>query len=366
MDMSINLAHLTDRELTQFTQPFLDEALTKAGTRSKLSAHVTSFFLHPRDLGKSQDSQSMEFLVLRRLRAILPPPVMNNLPSDAARTFLGGVDLAYRAKENFEIVLSRPDSTNTMAERIELRTGIRVSDLKIEQTRSSAGFDNLELLGRIFQILNCLPNGGLAHVQTHGGMNLIKYRSTLGAQRKFLERGGDLETVAIHAAAGCIGAFTRGKISWEYMGFMTDLGFSDRGVELAHRIVLDQLVEKGHTTSKTKAGSTLYANMSAENLLVGLAEVLDNSFNRISKNGGAKFAAFHAAVSRGEMTPKMIDSVGRMSAPELTGIISHFVAFQTMRGLKTLMGENTLKYTPERENGGFHRTAALLRSHQFG
>jgi len=362
--MSINTAHWTDKQVSEFCQPLMDEALDKLGDKNRLSVVATTFFLNPKELGCTTEPSSMEPAIHRKLRSILPRDLVEALPPTMARGFMGLADLGFSDGTNFHLVLSRPDDEAALARTIYKRTNITPDDLVTDPTAKSFGYDNLDLMSRIFQVFNCLPNGGLARVKALGGLNLVKYRSTLGARRKYLENGGDTEIITIHEAAAHVGAFTTGKISHEYMGFMRDFEFSDKAVEFVYGRILNRLVEKGYTTKESKEGISIYASTPVQNLLVGLSELLDGYENQISASGGTRFSAFHTGISLGEADERIKERVGMLSGEEFIETTEHFIVYQALKGLKTLMGENTMKYMPERNAGSYDRINKLL-THRY-
>jgi hypothetical protein len=359
--MSVQDHHWTDAELTAQAQSNMDEILVNAGLPPALKTVVKSFFLNPDELGCAPGLSSMKDGVRRKMRELVPLRVLNSLPPDMPRQFLLLADIAFMDEGKFIIVVSRPDNSSTLAQRISDRTGFKTDDLSVDAKAPACGFDNLELMNRLHQIIMCVPNGGQATVQQLGAWNLFKYRSMLGAKRIFAQQGGDTKTIGLHEAVAHVAAFTAGKISDEYMGFMQDLRLPDVVVEYAYRRVTEQLVKRGHMTKESEGKNTLYNSVSPESLLPALGEVLDGFENKISANRGKRLSALYAILSVGTASMDEQKIVDKLTAEQIVEITSHFIAFQTVKGLKALLGDNAQKFAPQRGTGSFDRINKYLQ-----
>ena len=185
-------------------------------------------------------------------------------------------------------------------------------------------------------------------MQKQAMFNLIKFRSMLGAKRVFVQRGGDVQTVGLHEGASHIGAFTRGKICSEYAGFLGDFGLTDPAVDFVYGAVMKKLVELGHTSHARNENNVAYNIIAPELLYRALNNVLDGYENRINATNGKGLSAMYAAISVGAATANEQNFLNKLNVDELYETAAHFVVFQTIKGIKLLMGENVLKYAPNR------------------
>jgi hypothetical protein len=213
---------------------------------------------------------------------------------------------------------------------------------------------------RVYEIFNSLPNGGVNRLKAVGNFNIIQYRSMLGARRQFLLRGGDTKTISLHEAAGHIGAFTKAKIPYEYVGFMADLGLSEIAIEYAYRDIFTRLVELGHTTKTVRGDKSEYNSISADNLLQAMGDLLDEYANKITTAKGKSFSAFYSAMSEGNATVEEQKIVSKLTPEDILQNTAHLIVFQTLKGLKFLMGEHALRYAPQKSNDGYDRVNNLL------
>lgn len=359
--MSILDTHLTDAEISRFAQANMDELLQKAGGGINVTVNARTFFLNPAALNATQGGdKSMERGIIAKLGSLLPPQLLSMMRGNVARMFLGLGYLAYQDRRgSLQIVLSRPDDASTLKERLHNRTGIKVEDLVASD--SVCGYDNLEMLGRVYQIFNSIPNGGAERLKAMGAYGLMQYRSTLGARRSFMAFGGTTEAIALHAATSHIGAFARGKIPYEYVGFLGDFGLKDQAVEIAYKGILESLVKKGYAEKEPRGHMTAYKSMSVEKLVAGMTDLLDEYANKMDADNGAKFGAFHKAVT----VPERLIDDGRkalkgLKPEELIELTQYFIVYSTLKGLKTLMGDNMLKYAPQKGLNSLERTNRFL------
>jgi hypothetical protein len=361
--MSVFDKHWTDAEIAAYGQTLLDEFHRKSALQNLTNVQATTFFLNPDSLGCTTEPSSMEKAIRRKLFEILPSHIFNRLPPDMAHTFRGLGDLAYGIDGGFRVIFSRPDDKFSLAERISRSTRIQTDDLAIDPTQPSFGFDNLALKERVLEVFNSLPNGGVSLLKVLGAFDQVQYLSMLGAKRTFLAEGGDAKTVDLHQAAFHVRAFTAGAIPHEYVGFAIEYGLPQSSIITAYAKIMNRLADLGFAAKEAVPGGARYPNMSIENLLQGMSHLLDEYGNQITAKNGEVFRTLHTAIT----TPECLQGDERAKLRQTTltqthQFMEHFIVFQTFNGLKTLMGDNTLKYIPQKNNDTFARVNRLLQA----
>ncbi len=355
--MSILNEHWTDSQVARFAQACIDEGMEILGIINNIPVKASTFFLNPAKLGCCKDPASMRDGIRQKLKEVLPKEVFARLPKEAVEIFKGLGDYVYSFNGKLNFVLSRPDDSQNLFQRIAERTNIAANDLTVDASLTSCGYDNLELLQRLYLMFQNILNGGDVKVKKAGIYHILEYQSMLGARRKFLLRGGDVRMVALHQAVGFVAAFTKPKIAYEYTGFMDDFGFEDGATEHVYKNIYDRLVDWGYT-SKTDGG---YRSLPVDSLLNGLSEIFDGYVNRTGDSDGKTLAAFHKKFVLGK-TDKQVERIcNNLSRKDFVQEVELLVVLKSLRGLKEIMGDNTRKYAPERSMESFDRMNNLLK-----
>ncbi len=355
--MDIISTHLTNGEIGILGQVYWEELRNILALKSDKKLSVNSFYLNPNVLERAKTVEEMEERVLLHLGTMVPPSVIKRAPPNLAYGLLCMGVFNYVQGDRTVIVMSRPDDSFSLQQRVAFRSMALFKNVDVPPTKNVCAYDNLSLIGRLFTHIRQLASAEIIQEQSSEDRDCyIQYLATKEARARFACYG-DIETLDMHEAIAHIMAFTQGKLPHGYLGFVSEVGCDAWDVEAVYTSITEQLAELGYA-QKNRRGHFI---SSAEGLMVGLGEIFERHEGQISDEGGERFSRFHKSLTVDQLNNQAKKFIGSLDKPEFLKCMEQFVVFQTLKGLRQVMGKNAKRFVPNRDDTVFNQVNQLVQ-----
>ena len=357
--MENNSTHLTDGEIGILGQVYWDELRKIFALKQDKKFSVKSFFLKNTRFKRAETAEEMQACISQHLETMLPPKVIKQAPSNLAYQLQCMRVFHYIQGDQTVIVMSRMNDANSLQQRVAVRSGVSLENVDIPPTQDVSAYDNFSLTARLFTYIRQVASDEFSEDRSDEDYYCCsnQYFATQSARAR-LASYGDIKTLDLHESVTHIKAFTQGILPYSYMGGVVDgVSCTAHDVAMVYKGLTEQLLEAGYAHKNQQGRLTV----SAGGLLVGLGEIFEQHEGHFGDEGEERFSSFYKSLTEDQLNKDALQFIKSLDAKEFIECQKQFVLFQTLKGLRHVMGKNAKRFVPERDAALFNHVTQRIQ-----